>query len=69
MSSVWTKILLMVMKIVVPLFGLVTPEIKKLLNDFLTALYLKALATDNPWDDFAVGFLLDILAIPRPPLD
>jgi hypothetical protein len=48
---------------------LVTPEIKKLLNDFLTALYLKALATDNPWDDFAVGFLLDILAIPRPPLD
>lgn len=67
MSNTWTWVLELFGKILVPLFNLITPELRTLLNDFLTSLYLKALATPNPWDDMAVGFLLDILAIPRPP--
>jgi hypothetical protein len=67
MGLTWTWIIELALKILLPLFNLVTPEIKQLLNDFLTGLYLKALATPNPWDDMAVGFLMDILAIPRPP--
>ena len=50
-----------------PIVGLLTPVIKTALNEFLTKLYLDALKTPNPWDDFAVGILLDILVIPRPP--
>jgi hypothetical protein len=50
-----------------PIIGLLTPVIKTALNEFLTKLYLDALKTPNLWDDFAVGILLDILAIPRPP--
>lgn len=50
-----------------PIIGLITPVIKNALNEFLTKLYLDALKTPNPWDDFLVGLLLDILAIPRPP--
>lgn len=50
-----------------PIFSTLTPLIKKLLENFLTDLYQKALATENPWDDYVVGLLLDILGIPRPP--
>lgn len=69
MKIAWGWILELAMKILVPLFNMITPELKQLLNDFLTQLYVKALATENPWDDFAIGFLMDILAIPRPPPD
>lgn len=50
-----------------PVIGLISPVIKAALNELLTELYKKALATDNPWDDMFIGLLLDILAIPRPP--
>ena len=49
-----------------PIIGLLTPVIKTALNEFLTKLYLDALKTPNPWDDFAVGILLDILADSAP---
>ncbi len=50
-----------------PMINILTPVIKAALNEFLTKLYLDAVKTPNPWDDFLVGLLLDILAIPRPP--
>ena len=50
-----------------PMISILTPVIKSALNEFLTKLYLDAVKTPNPWDDFLVGLLLDILAIPRPP--
>lgn len=67
MNVFWSKILLWIAQIFAGIIGQVTPGIIAELNALLTNLYKKALATPNPWDDFAIGMLLDILAIPRPP--
>lgn len=67
MNMFWTAILSAVARIFAGILAMASPMIKVELNDFLTALFKKALATPNPWDDFAIGMLLDILAIPRPP--
>jgi hypothetical protein len=67
MNVFWGNVLTWVMQIFAGIIGQVTPTIKAELNAFLTNLYKKALATPNVWDDFFVGMLLDILAIPRPP--
>lgn len=63
----WALILQIIGQVLGPLLGVLTPVIKDALNKFLTQLYLDAIKTPNPWDDFAVGLLLDVLAIPRPP--
>jgi len=67
MNAFWGSIISGALKVFMGLMGQVTPAIAAELNAFLTSLYKKALATPNPWDDFAIGMLLDILAIPRPP--
>jgi hypothetical protein len=67
MNAFWGGILKYVAQIFAGIVVQVTPAIVAELNILLTALYKKALATPNPWDDFAVGMLLDILSIPRPP--
>lgn len=67
MSAIWTTILNAFISLLGPLLSTVTPAIKQELNVLLTDLFKKAQATPNPWDDFLVGLLLDILAIPRPP--
>jgi len=66
MGAVWVWLLKMVASGLLPILGVLTPAIKTALIDFLTKLYLDALATPNVWDDFVVGILLDILSIPRP---
>jgi len=68
MSITWQWLIKLIVPFLTQLLTLVSPSIKAELNDFATQLYLKALATPNAWDDMFVGFLLDILAIPRPPL-
>jgi hypothetical protein len=67
MNNFWSGIFTWVIQIFSGIIGQVTPTIKTELNEFLTSLFKKAVATPNPWDDFFVGMLLDILAIPRPP--
>ena len=67
MNAFWGGILKYVFQIFAGLIGQMTPAITAELNALLTNLYKKALATPNPYDDFAVGILLDILGIPRPP--
>lgn len=69
MNAFWGGVISAVLKIFVGLIGQLTPAIKDELTAFLTALYKKALATPNPWDDFAVGLLLDMMGIPRPPAE
>ena len=66
MNLFWGQIFKWMIQIFGGIIGQVTPGIVLELNNFLTNLYKKALATPNPWDDFAIGMLLDILAIPRP---
>jgi len=67
MNVFWGMVFNWVIKIFGGLVSQVTPAISAELNAFLTNLYKKALATENPMDDFFVGLLLDILVIPRPP--
>jgi hypothetical protein len=67
MNVFWGSILKYVFQIFAGIIGQMTPSIISELNVFLTGLYKKALATPNPYDDFAIGMLLDILGIPRPP--
>jgi len=67
MNIFWAGIFKWVAEIFAGLVVQVTPAIKAELNDLLTSLFKKALATPNAWDDFFIGMLLDILAIPRPP--
>lgn len=63
----WSWLLKLLINILSPLFSLITPVFKSALENFLTDLYVKALATPNPYDDLVVGMLLDILGIPKPP--
>jgi hypothetical protein len=67
MSLTWTWLLNLLAPLLMQLIGLISPVIKSELGTLLTGLYVKALATPNPWDDMLLGFLLDILGIPRPP--
>ena len=67
MNVFWGGIFKWVIQIFGGIIGQMTPAITAELNALLTNMYKKALATPNPWDDFAIGMLLDILAIPRPP--
>ena len=69
MNVFWGSILKYVFQIFAGLLGEMTPAIVAELAALLTALYKKALATPNPYDDFAVGMLLDILGIPRPNIE
>jgi len=62
----WGSIIKWAIQIFGGIIGQVTPGILGELSAFLTALYKKGLATPNPWDDFMIGLLLDILGIPRP---
>jgi hypothetical protein len=52
------NILIQVFSTVMPV---VTPSLKKELEDFLKGLYKKAEETPNPWDDFLVKFLLRMM--------
>lgn len=67
MNVFWSGVLKWVMQIFAGILLQVSPAIVSELSNLLTNLYLKALATSNPWDDMAIGLLLDILKIPRPP--
>jgi len=67
MAISWKWLIQILAAALSPIVGTLTPVISQALNAFLTDLYRKALVTENPWDDYVVGMLLDILAIPRPP--
>lgn len=67
MGISWKWLIQLLISVLGPILGQLSPVIKSALNEFLTNLYLDALKTSNPWDDFLLGLLLDILVIPRPP--
>jgi len=62
----WTWIINLLVKALSVLLPVLTPEIRKLLEESLLDLYKKAVETPNPWDDFLVRMLLRILSIPVP---
>lgn len=66
MSITWGWILKIMVPIFKKLLEMMTPKLEKALEDFLLEMYKKALETENPWDDMAFGFLLELFDIPKP---
>ena len=62
----WSWIVNLIVTVLKPIVGIVTPIIREELEKALLKLYAKAEASDNPWDDFLVEILLKILGIPVP---
>jgi len=62
----FTWIIPLLIQIFSTIMPVITPQLKKELEDFLVGLYNKAKETPNPWDDFLVKFLLRILGISIP---
>ena len=62
----WYWLINMVVNVLRPLVDIVSPTLRKELEDFLIGYYHKAIATENPYDDFLARFLLRIFAIPIP---
>jgi len=62
----FTWIVNLLIQIFATILPVITPAIKKELEEFLMGLYNKAHETPNPWDDFLLKFLLRMLNIPVP---
>lgn len=62
----FTWILTILIQIFSTIMPIITPQLKKALEDFLIELYNKAKETTNPWDDFLLKFLLRMLGIAIP---
>jgi hypothetical protein len=66
MNMFWGGIFKWMIQIFGGIISQMTPSIFAELKKFLEVLYLKAVATPNPLDDFAIGLVLDILSIAKP---
>jgi hypothetical protein len=62
----WKWVIDLLLKMLGPIVAILSPAIKAALTEMLLKLYADAVRTANPWDDWFVGFLLDMLSIPRP---
>ena len=62
----FTWIIGILVQIFSTIMPIITPSLKKELEDFLLGLYQKAKETPNPWDDFLLKFLLRMLNITVP---
>lgn len=62
-GTTWKWILNVIAMFLKPIFQVASPMIKEALDKFLTSWYQKALATENPADDYLVEFIADLLGI------
>jgi len=62
----FTWIIGILIQIFSTIMPIITPSLKKALEEFLVDLYEKAKETTNPWDDFLLKFLLRMLGIAIP---
>jgi ParB/RepB/Spo0J family partition protein len=62
----FTWIITILVQIFSTIMPIITPTLKKEMEDFLLGLYAKAKESPNPWDDFLLKFLLRMLNIPIP---
>lgn len=64
MSITHKLILEIIKKLLSALLPVMSEEIRKLLIAMLQDLYAKAKETENPWDDFVVKLICDLLDVP-----
>lgn len=65
MSITWKWLWPILVPVVGQLLDLLTPAIKAQINEFLLGIYEKAKMTENPLDDFVMGYILDLFNIPH----
>jgi len=65
-GTTWTWIVNLLVTILRPILAIISPMIRTELEKFVLKLYVKAEATDNPWDDFLAEFLLKMLGLETP---
>ena len=56
----------LIVSVLGPLLGAVTPQLKGSIQDFIVNLYAKARETDSPIDDVFVRFLAALLSVDLP---
>ena len=66
MAITWKVIVSMALKLLIPMLKVVTPVLVQELKSGIQQFYLKALETDNPWDDLLAEFLMEILSVEKP---
>jgi len=59
----WSWLVPVIVMVLKPIIKALTPFIREEIEKAIKAWYPKAVATPNPWDDFLVGFLAEILKI------
>jgi len=62
----WTWLLTLVAAVLGPIFKLLSPKIRDAIRTTMLELWKKAQATDNPFDDMAVRFIFELLALEKP---
>ena len=50
-----------ILRLITLIFGVASPELRKMLEQWLTQLEQQAKATKNPWDDILVALLKQLL--------
>lgn len=63
LSISWSWVVPVLVAVLKPIVKVLTPMIRELIEKAVKEWYPKAVATPNPWDDFLVKFLADILNI------
>ena len=66
MAIPWGVIIKIAAKVFGYLLKQMTPELEKVLENTLKDLYVKAVATSNPFDDHIMAMLLEVLDIEKP---
>lgn len=65
-GTTWWWLIDLMLNVLRPLVDIVSPTLRKKLEDFLIGFYNDAIASENPWDDFLARFLLRIFDISIP---
>lgn len=62
----WWWLIDLVVNVMRPLVDIISPTLRKELEDFLIGFYRRSIETENPWDDFLARFLLRIFDVSIP---
>ncbi len=62
----WGWIIQLLVTVLKPILGLLTPMIRTEMEKLVLKLYQHAEETPNPWDNFLADFLMAILDIEKP---
>jgi len=66
MKIQWGFAISLIISLLKPIMGVISPKLRTELEEFLKDYYKKAMETENPWDDFLANLLLHIFGVEKP---